>query len=30
MYDVFNDPNVYKIYNDLDLEDFEQWKSGFF
>ncbi|MGC9081151.1 MBL fold metallo-hydrolase [Sulfurihydrogenibium sp.] len=24
MYDVFNDPNVYKIYNDLDLEDFEQ------
>lgn len=23
MYDVFNDPNIYKIYNDLDLEDFE-------
>ncbi|MEZ0323696.1 MAG: MBL fold metallo-hydrolase [Hydrogenothermaceae bacterium] len=23
MYNVFNDPNVYKIYNDLDLEDFE-------
>ncbi|MDM7274439.1 MBL fold metallo-hydrolase [Sulfurihydrogenibium azorense] len=23
MYDVFNDANVYKIYNDLDLEDFE-------
>ncbi|MEJ5173127.1 MAG: MBL fold metallo-hydrolase, partial [Hydrogenothermaceae bacterium] len=23
MYDTFNDPNIYKIYNDLDLEDFE-------
>ncbi|MCX7760167.1 MAG: MBL fold metallo-hydrolase [Hydrogenothermaceae bacterium] len=23
MYDTFNDPNVYKIYNDLDLEDFQ-------
>lgn len=23
MYQIFNDPNVYKIYNDLDLEDFE-------
>lgn len=23
MYDIFNDANVYKIYNDLDLEDFE-------
>ncbi|MCX7738135.1 MAG: MBL fold metallo-hydrolase [Hydrogenothermaceae bacterium] len=22
-YQVFNDPNIYKIYNDLDLEDFE-------
>ncbi|WP_297889136.1 MBL fold metallo-hydrolase [Sulfurihydrogenibium sp.] len=23
MYNVFNDANVYKIYNDLDMEDFE-------
>lgn len=23
MFEVFNDPNIYKIYNDLDLEDFE-------
>lgn len=23
MYDVFNDANVYKIFNDLDLEDFQ-------